>query len=155
LAPAIEDFLVELKETKSLNRLEEDVLTNIQSDTMLAQLKLDGLMFDHVYSDLMMLIKSKSLNKSVLDINQHYMELKCFLQQISNHPEEIMNLDLHTYPSEPSLYGDSQKTNHRVKQNYVAVRKRLFTADPFDEEELYPRVAAAAKSMLDKLVSYI
>ena len=48
LAPAIEDFLVELTKTKRLNRLEEDVLTNIHSDTMLAQLKLDGLMFDHV-----------------------------------------------------------------------------------------------------------
>ena len=114
-------------------------------------------MFDHVYSDLMMLIKSKSLNKSVLDMNQHYIELKCFFQQLSNHPEEIMNSELQTYPSEPRLYGDTHKTDHRVKRNYIAVRKRLFTSDPFDEdeEELYPRVAAAAKSMLDKLVTYI
>ena len=112
-------------------------------------------MFDHVYSDLMMLIKSKSLNKSVLDMNQHYIELKCFLQQqLSNHPEEIKNSELQTYPSEPRLYGDTHKTDHRVKRNYIAVRKRLFTSDPFDEEELYPRVAAAAKSMLDKLVTY-
>ena len=54
---------------KSLNRLEEEVLTSIQNDTMIVHLKLHGLMFDHIYADLMMLIKSKVLDKCVLDMN--------------------------------------------------------------------------------------
>ena len=65
-----------------------------------------------------------------------------------------MNPDLQTFPSEHRLYGESPKTNHRIKKNYTAVWKRLFTCDDFDGKELYPRVAAAAKSMLDKLVAY-
>ena len=154
LLPAINSFLVQLKMLKSLNRLEKEVLTSIENDTMIAHLKLAGLMFDHIYADLMMLIKSKVLDKRVLDMNQHYIELKCFLQQLSKHPEEIMNPDLQTFPSEHRLYGESPKPITALKKNYTAVRKRLFTCDDFDGKELYPRVAAAAKSMLDKLVTY-
>lgn len=63
LVPAINGFLVELKMLKSLNRLEDVVLTSIQNDTMIVHLKLDGLMFDHIYADLMMLFKSKCWTK--------------------------------------------------------------------------------------------
>ena len=76
-------------------------MTSIEIDTMIAHLKLDGLMFDHIYADLMML---KVLDKCVLSMNQHYMKLKCFLEQLLKHPEEIMNPDLQTFPSEHRLY---------------------------------------------------
>ena len=71
---------------------------------ILAQLKLDGLLFEHLYSDLMMLVKSKALDKSALDMNVHYLELKVFLEELTQHPQQIMNQKYQVFPSEPRLY---------------------------------------------------
>ena len=73
---------------------------------ILAQLKLDGLLFEHLYSDLMMLVKSKALDKSALDMNVHYLELKVFLEELTQHPQQIMNPNYQVFPSEPRLYGN-------------------------------------------------
>ena len=50
----------------------------------MARLKVDALMYYHVYADLVMLSKSDDLKKSALDMNQHYLELKMFLQEVEN-----------------------------------------------------------------------
>ena len=73
-------------------------------NNILAQLKLDGLLFEHLYSDLMMLVKSKALDKSALDMNVHYLELKVFLEELTQHPQQIMNPNYQVFPSEPRLY---------------------------------------------------
>ena len=76
LAQAITQFLQEQKIMKSLNQLEAEVEQKLQSERVKAELKLDGLFFDKLYADLMMLVKSTELDKSVLDTCVHYLELK-------------------------------------------------------------------------------
>ena len=117
LAPAITQFLNEQKMMKSLNQLEAEVEQKLHSERIQAELKVDGLFFDKLYADLMMLIKSTELDKSVLDMSAHYLELKVFLEELSHHPEEIMNPE-HVFQSEPRLYGLSSKTNHRIHKTY-------------------------------------
>ena len=73
----------------------------IKQPDILAQLKLDGLLFDHIYSDLMMLVKSQKLNKSALDMNIHYLELKGFLEELTQDPQQIINPNYEVFPSEP------------------------------------------------------
>ena len=156
LAPAINHFLQEQSLMKSLNQLEAEVHQKLQSERIKAELKLDGLFFDKLYADLMMLVKSTELDKSVLDMSVQYLELKVFLEELSHHPEEIMNPDHHVFPSESRLYeSSSQKTNHRINIKYKDIRRRLYQSDSFDEIELYPRVQEASKSMLSKLIEYM
>lgn len=71
-------------------------------------------MFHHVYSNLVMLVKSTTPNKSVLDMNQHYLELKLFLQEIERDPEIAMNPDYTVFKSESRLYGTDKGVNHRL-----------------------------------------
>jgi len=73
LNKAIRDFLTDLAQYKALNQLESQVLKQLSNDSILTQLKLDGLLFDQLYADLMMLVKSKDLDKSVLDMNMHHL----------------------------------------------------------------------------------
>ena len=54
------------------NKLERDVYTKLLDPMELARLKADGLMYYHVYADLVMLSKSNDLGKSSLDMNLHY-----------------------------------------------------------------------------------
>ena len=112
--------------------------------------------FDKLYADLMMLVKSTELDKSVLDMCVHYLELKVFLEELSHHPKEIKNLEHQVFQSaEPRLYGPSSKTNHRIHSKYKEVRKRLYQSDSFDGTELYPRILEASKAMLSKLTDYM
>lgn len=69
------------------DKLEKEVYRKLQDATILVQLKADALMFYHVYADLVMLAKSKSLDKNVFTMNQHYMELNVSLQEIEKDPE--------------------------------------------------------------------
>jgi hypothetical protein len=140
---------------KSLNQLEAEVKQKLQVERIKAELKLDGLFFDKRYADLMMLVISKELDKSVLDMSAHYLELKVFLEELSQYPEEIMNEEHQVFPSEPRLYGTSLKTNHRTKRDYKEIRCKLHQSDSFDETELYPRIKEASKVMLCKLTDYM
>ena len=54
---------MQLHSFKQVNRLEKDVQTD------LPLLKVDGLLFDQIYADLMCILKSK------IDMNTHYWEL--------------------------------------------------------------------------------
>ena len=66
------------------NKLERDLHAKLLDPTEMARLKVDALMYYHVYADLVMLSKSDDLKKSALDMNQHYLELKMFLQEVEN-----------------------------------------------------------------------
>ena len=150
---AIRDFLIDLAQYKALNQLESHVLKQLSNDSILAQLKLDGLLFDQLYADLMMLVKSKELDKSVLDMNVHYLEIKGFLEHLESNPEMLLNPNTQVFPSEPRLYGTSKKTNHRLKK-YHPVRAWLYHEDTFDQIDLLPRVKAAASTMFQKHNEY-
>jgi len=55
-------FLKEQELIKSLNQLESACLDKLQDPLLITKTHLEGLMFDRVYADLMMLVKSKKLN---------------------------------------------------------------------------------------------
>ena len=60
---------------------------------------LDGILFEYIYSDLMMLAKL------VLDMNIHYLELKIFLEELVNDASVILKADPSPFASESRLYG--------------------------------------------------
>ena len=60
------------------------MFSKLQDPLELAALRADGLMYFHVYSDLVMLSKSTQLGKSALDMNLHYLELKLFLSEMQS-----------------------------------------------------------------------
>ena len=75
LARRATQFLEVLQVTKELNNLEKDVLNYLKTPHVLAVLKVDGLIYDQIYADLMILMKSNKLSKKYLDMNIHYLEL--------------------------------------------------------------------------------
>ena len=108
LHPFIKKFLESLQLTKPLNNLEKVVLAHMTTAYDLALLKLDGLLCDKVYSDLMCLLKSKKLNKSLLCMNQHYLELLNYLKLLTDCPMIISDPNHKVYISEPRLYKNPQ-----------------------------------------------
>ena len=54
------------------NKLEIEVFAKLENAQEMAQLRVDALLYYHVYADLMMLSKSKTLGKCVMDMNVHY-----------------------------------------------------------------------------------
>ena len=115
------------------NKLETEIYKKLQDSNELAHLKADALMFFHIYADLVMLAKSNSLKKSVIDMNTHYLELQMFLQELTHHPEGIRNKGYNVFRSEQRLYGDDEKINHRLHSRVKAIHQCLFTADEFDQ----------------------
>ena len=51
LSEAIKEFLAQEQQLKSLNKLEKEVQQKMEQTDILAQLQLDRLLFDHIYSD--------------------------------------------------------------------------------------------------------
>ena len=82
------------------NKLEKDIYEKLKHNQELVHLKLDGLMFYHVYADLMVLAKSNTLNKSALDMTYHYLELLTFLREIQRNPEAILDKYYEVFRSE-------------------------------------------------------
>ena len=154
LAPIAAEYLDHLSTTKTLNKLEQDVLKKLNNDSELAQLKLDGLFFYHIYADLMMLVKSNDLSKSVLDMNTHYLELQISLGELAQHPEQALNPHYKVFPSEERLYSESKKMNHRKHRDATIIYKHLLVHNEWDDSILLPRIAAAAAAMKDKLTNY-
>ena len=109
LKRAIIAFLKEQELIKSLNQLESACLKKLQDPLLITKTHMEGLMFDRVYADLMMLVKSKELNKTALDMNVHYKELLDFLQRLSDTPSLIVNREHIVFPSEPRLYSNDKK----------------------------------------------
>jgi len=110
-------------------------------------------MFFHVYADLIMLAKSNTLMKSVLDMNTHYLELKMFLEELTHHPENIMNKEYMMFRSEQRLYGDNKKINHRLHPRSKAIHQYLFAVHEFDELTT-SIISTGAAAMNEKLQHY-
>ena len=68
----------------------------------------------------MMLLKSDDLSKSAFDMNTHYLELQTSLDEISHHPEQILDPKYTVFPSENKLYRQN-KQNHRNNKAMNAV----------------------------------
>ena len=154
LCTAMVAFLNEQQLIKSLNLLELSCLEKLQDPVLIANLRLEGLLFDKVYSDLMTLVKSKVLNKSTLDMNVHYEELLAFLVLLTSEPKVLLDSEVRVFKSEPQLYSlsSSSKTNHRLNKKYIPVRKSLH--EDLDDSIILPMICAAANAMSLKLQSY-
>ena len=63
----------------------------------------DAITFHHIYCDLVMLAKSNSLNKNVLDMNMHCMELQTFISEVEHYPEAAVDCSGQVFPSEEWL----------------------------------------------------
>lgn len=88
------------------------------------------------------MVKSKELQKSVWDMNVHYLELLNFLQEVQHHPERIMDKTTPVFTSEKRLYtATGEKTNNRAKTQDI--HTTLFRTE--DNELLFPRIKAAAE----------
>ena len=112
------------------------------------------MMFHHIYSNLVMLAKSNDLNKSVLDMRRHYLELKIFLEEIELNPQTAMNRDFEVFASEKQLYSQDKKCNHRLHHMYEYVEEEVFMAGESDLGLLYPLISTGALAMREKLCTY-
>lgn len=84
-------------------------------------LREDSLMFYHVHAYLVMLSKSNDLNKSVLDMNAHYVELQLFLSEVKYNVQLVFDRDHQVFVSEQRLYGNSKKRNHLLKKDMQTI----------------------------------
>ena len=149
------DFLKYTDKDTTGNKLECDLFKKLQDADELARLKADALMFHHVYADLVTLAKLNELSKSALDMNQHYLELKLFLEELELNPQTILNKDFKVFCSESRLYEqENQMVNHRSHSMYKPIEERLFQKDSRDDELLLPLVSAGARAMKEKLCAY-
>ena len=135
------------------NKLERSVFQKLQDPQELTYLKADAVMFHHVYSDLVMLAKSTDLNKNVLDMNTHYLELQAFLSEVEHYPEAAMDSNHQVFPSEKRLYGKDRKLNHRRHPSYEPIEKVIFSCSVTDEP-LFQLLQSGAAKMNAKLSSY-
>lgn len=133
------------------NKLDSELYAKLTSSTEMAMLRADALMYYHVYADLVMLSKSTDLGKSVMDMNQHYLELQAFLERIGNNTEVAMDENYRVFESEKGLY-ENKKLNHR--HSNTTIYKKLFEATPHDSSIFYPLVASGAGKMRGKLCTY-
>lgn len=81
-----------------------------------------------------MLAKSTQLNKRVLDMNQHYLELQTFLAEVKCYPETAMDRSLQVYPSEERLYGIDKRVNYRLPPLYEPIEEMIFSKNETDED---------------------
>ena len=136
------------------NKLERDLLVKLLNPTEIAQLKADGLMYYHVYADLVMLSKLSDLQKSALDMNLHYLELKFFLQEVEHHPEVVMDKEYRVFRSEEKLYGQNKVSNHRLHLKSCIVHNKLFEEHEDNPTLIYSLLVAGAVKMQEKLCTY-
>lgn len=108
-------------------------------------------MFHHVYSDLVLLAKSKELKKSAYDMMQHYLELKIFLSEVEESPEIVINCYCEVFPSEPRLYMNDSKFNHRIHSHTKLIQDHLFQSLPEDKTALFSIITSGASFMQAKL----
>jgi hypothetical protein len=134
------------------NKLERDVFAKLHDSAELAHLQADSLMYYHVYGDLYMLSKSNDLGLSVLSMNQHYLELQCYLSEVETSPEIVFDRNYHVFRSEERIYGSNSKVNHRL--NSQAVYEKLFDSIGSEVGDLTALLIKGASKMKEKLSSY-
>ena len=153
LRRAMITFLKEQQLIKGLNKLESACLEKLQDNVLVNKLKLEGLIHDKVYSDLMMLVKSTVLNKSSLSMNVHYQELLDFLDEVSASPSILLDRDRSVFTTEPRLYSTDVSLNHRLASNYLPVRDVLYDTE-HNSRTLHVLIKTAVSAMSEKLRSY-
>ena len=84
-------------------------------------------------------------------MNQHYLELRLFLEEVELNPQTAMEKDFKVFASEERLYGDETKINHCLHPMYKPVEERLFKEDEWDV--LHPLLTVGALAM-KKLCTY-
>ena len=136
------------------NNLEVDVYTKLMNEDELSKLRADALLYYHVYADLVMLSKSKALNISVLDMNNHYFELLCFLNDVLTSPELLLVKNYRVFQSESRLYGNSTTTNHRIHKNASSVYDKVFELTPHEKSALLSMIIPGVTRMKEKLLVY-
>ena len=152
LITAALEFFEYTEKHKSGNKLEKELYQKLNNEQELVQLLLDSLMYFHIYADLIMLSKSKQLHKSTLDMNQHYLELKCFLAEAGRFPEIVLDQAHKVFNSEMTLYSNNKATNHRLAKPHVW--KEVFTSAKQHDSLLQPRIISGCSSMYRKLCAY-
>ncbi len=152
LAPTAKQYLEDVQKMKELNGLEANVLKHLENDNLLAALRAEALFFDKVYADLMCLLKSNKLGKSLLDMNQHYLELLQFLETIAEKPRLLLDTEFNPFTTEPLLYGVNKAINHRLHTNYKDVRRHLYEEEGTDRVLTFIQTGAAA--MATKMKTY-
>lgn len=109
-------------------------------------------MFYHVYADLVTLSKSNELGKSVLDMNHHYLELRLFLEEVEQHPDTVLRMDVTVFKSEARLYDSTNsKTNHRSHRKSNKMHMKLFKEC---NSALFPLLVSGTIKMKEKLSIY-
>ena len=88
---------------------------------------LEGLMFDKVYADLMVLVKSTTLNKTALAMTVHYEELLDFLERCIDNPALLLDQSVTVFKTEERLYLTDTALNHRLKKRYKPVHDLLYS----------------------------
>ena len=156
LRKAMVSFLNEQKMLKKLNMLETTCLKKLSNVTLLTKVRLEGLLFDKVYADLMMLVKSENLRKSSLDMNIHYSELLGFLRSITDDPKILLDSSACVFVSELNLYENNIKLNHRLHKQYLPVREVLYDCATVDTNQalLFNMIHKVGNSMAEKLKAY-
>ena len=99
-------------------------------------------------------IQVEKLAKSVMDMNSHYLELLCFLDEVLDNPEVILRKEHEVFFSEKQLYGESKVLNHRQHKNVKAVYSKLFTESGNESSIFFPMIVKGVASMREKLLSY-
>ena len=100
-----------------------------------------------------MLAKSTRLDKHVLEMNQHYLKLQCYLSEVEKHPEMALNPNAQVFLSEERLYGDDKKLNHRLHRSHHCIEAIVFSRSDNDKD-LLQLLASGARLMHNKLSSY-
>ena len=108
------------------NKLETDLLGKLLDEEEMAKVRVDAMMYYHVYADLVMLPKSDDLLKSAFDMNLHYVELQNFLEEMKSHPDIVLNASFQVFQSELRLYTADRHTNHRCHPISEAIYSKLF-----------------------------
>uniref|UniRef100_A0A1X7T216 Uncharacterized protein n=1 Tax=Amphimedon queenslandica TaxID=400682 RepID=A0A1X7T216_AMPQE len=132
-------------------KLEKEVYKKLIDDNQMALLKVDALIFYHVYSDLATLSKSNELNKSVLDMNHHYNELKLFLEEVEQVPAVMLRMNLQVFKEDRLYTSDNCKINHRCKVKSIKIHKKLFKEC---NSSLFQFLVSGVIRMKEKLCHY-
>ena len=153
LAEAAAEFL-RYTGKESGNKLETEVYMKLMSVDEMAKLRVDAIMYYHVYADLVMLSKSKELAKSVMDMNNHYLELLCFLSDVQKSPEVVMDKNYEVFRLEKRLYGSSSKVNHRRHKNVDKIYDKVFEETGDESSILLPMIICGVTKVKEKLMVY-
>ena len=111
-------------------------------------------MFHHIYSNLVMLAKSTKLNKNVLEINQHYLELQLFLSDIEMHPEMALDPNVKVFQSEERLYREDKQLNHHLHPLYDSIEEVIFVNGNIETNAYLVHLLALGASKMNAKLSF-